>query len=154
MRIYTPIVFFVALGLGACGDGEGPAATTYIIQPATLWFTTAPDVDLSPYSSAVIHVTFSNDHASDSFLFDAPPQFQIWSVPGGHDFMGAAEVTANVEPSGTVAPGGMFSYELTVDLTGMPSGQRAIAFRPKDTNFGTIGPDNAGVVASDVTFTP
>ena len=59
--------------------------------------------------------------------------------PDVYDFVTAGDVTIISEPSGTVAPGATYSYDLTVDLSNVPANQTHIALRPVDNNlFGTI----------------
>jgi len=153
--LFSFLLFFIS-GCGGSSSGSSlSSGTIFAITNATSWFITSPDTDLSQYSSVNIKVTFTNNDSTNDMTFNTSPQFQLWSVPDSYDFIGAGDVTINSEPSGTVPPGGNYSYDLTVDLTNIPAGQVHLALRPVDNlSFGSIGPTYTSVVSSTVTFTP
>jgi hypothetical protein len=63
---------------------------------------------------------------------------QLWSVPGATDLIPLT--TFNAVPSGTVPAGETFTYDLTIDVSGLPPSEQRIAFRPVSVNQGTITP--------------
>jgi hypothetical protein len=148
----------ILLAVGCGDDSTSPTTnntpTNYEMTATTSWFITSPDVDLSKFSSAHIVVSFTSN-TSDDCLFNSSPQFQLWSNPDTYDFLAEGAVTINSEPSGTVSPGNIFSYDLTLDLTNLPPNQDHIAMRPNEDNlYGNLGPSKASVSSSDVSFTP
>jgi hypothetical protein len=74
-------------------------------------------------------LTFSNTVGEDiDFGADPSGTLQIWSLPGGMD---PGPVTFNSSPAGSVVPPGEnFSYDVTIDIAGLPYYMTGLAFRP------------------------
>ena len=91
---------------------------------------------------------FANAGSRDMDFSTTPTDtFQLWAVPPGANGVYVPPVAINSAPSGVVAVGGTFSYDVTVDLSAAPPEVNGIAFRPKDRNYGTM-PPSVGVVES------
>lgn len=96
-----------------------------------------------------VQTTFRNIHATNNMQFAG--NFQLTTTPGG-TAPPTLPVTVNSAPAGIVPPGSTFTYDLTIDLSGLPATDTNILFRPVDENlFGTIGPLHAEIVSSTST---
>lgn len=131
------VLFLVA------GTITAPAASAQSQQcPSTLnalssWYEAGPGFDGVAQVNMV--ATFSNAAGSD-MEFESSDNFQVWSVPDVLDI----PITINDEPTGTtVAPGGTFTYDLTLDVSGLPESETTFAFRPTSLTFGTMSPSQA-----------
>ena len=126
------------------------------IVPSGNNFVTSPDIELDGLKNAHIVVTFRSNMPED-LAFSGSPTFQLWSGSGdnSYNFIQRDDVTINQEPSGAVSPGGTFSYDLLIKLNDVEPNQWGghIVMRPLDNRHGTLGPNRASVVSSEVTFT-
>lgn len=137
-------------GLLLVGCGAGTPAPEpqleLVANGSGQWYVTSPDADLASFDAVRIVVVLENGTGADTtFTGDEDPQ--IWSTPSEVD----APVTFQVEPAGTFAPGALFAYDLTVDVSGLPSGMTGLAFRPYSPANGTMRPSEAVLVAASVT---
>ena len=113
------------------------------LTPLTEWYETSPS--FFGISELRMVVTLRNE-MSAPFVFVAGDTFQWWSEPTGDP-----PVVVNAEPVGSVVPGATFTYDLTFDLSGVPTAT-ALAFRPHEAGvFGTLAPDRMSVVRVEFT---
>jgi hypothetical protein len=113
------------------------------LTPGLNWFETSPP--FFGISELRMVLTLRNEETVD-FLFVAGDTFQMWGVPTGDP-----PVVVNAEPVGVVTPGATFTYDLTFDLSGVPTAT-ALAFRPYDSfAFGILDPTQASLVSVELT---
>lgn len=110
------------------------------------WYESEPAV--SGVKSLSMKAVFKNEGSRDmNFSTTATDTFQLWGIPPGPNGVYVPPVAITAAPSGPVAVGGTFSYDVTVDLSAAPPEVNGIAFRPVDRNYGTM-PPTVGVVES------
>ena len=92
-------------------------------------------------------LTFRNTVGVDiDFGADPYETLQIWSIPGGMDI---GMVTFNASPVGSVVPPGEnFSYDVTIDVAGLPLAETGLAFRPDSYHPGTLEPPRSELVSA------
>lgn len=113
------------------------------LTPLTNWYQTSPA--FSGINQLRMVLTLRNDETGN-FTFNAGNTFDAWSVPTGDP-----PFVVNAEPVGTVTPGSTFRYDLTFDLSGVPTAT-ALAFRPYDGfSYGTLTPTQASLVSVEMT---
>ncbi len=117
-------------------------------DPTNNWYVTKPKRILSNFNTVNFIVTFTNGEVAD-MVFSSSPQFQLWTVPSVIN----PPVVINSEPSGNVPPGAVFSYDLTIDVSGLPETEIQLAFRPVENNvYGTLDPSKVPLVSESISF--
>ncbi len=114
-----------------------------VAQPS--WYNSTAG-SLDAFSIIHIQATFVNNTAT-TLNFGAGVSPQAWiSVPGFPLF--TPPMTIRQQPTGTVSPGGTFSYDVLYNISAAPNGASVLSFRPRDNNLGTMNPSQAGLVSS------
>jgi len=140
-----PIVYSVVLPAHAQTSTSSICPVFEITQ---FWYETSPQAVLSGFGQIRLVLTLQNDTVSN---FELDGTIQIWTSPS---IIGppALPVVVNSPPVGTFVPGSTFTYDITVDLSGLPGTEVALALRGIDTNlFGRIRPNIASIVSSTST---
>lgn len=115
----------------------------------TNWYEMEPQTQLSALGQIQFQITLENSHPTFDMELDG--DFQLWTVPSVIE-RPTLPVVINSVPIGTFAPGETFTYDLTVDVSGLPDTEVAMAFRGNDINlFGNIRPDVAAIISTDST---
>ncbi|HSM69064.1 MAG TPA: hypothetical protein VK830_05060 [Xanthomonadales bacterium] len=112
------------------------------LEALTNWFETTPA--LTGVSEVRMQLTFQNDTGSElSFSANPEDTLQIWTTPS---LLTPAPLVFDSAPSGAVAAGATFSYDLTAGILPTEDG---FGIRPVDNNlFGTLAPDQVSVVSA------
>ncbi|MBN1138299.1 MAG: tandem-95 repeat protein [Anaerolineae bacterium] len=120
--------------------------TRLVPEPGGYWYLTDPALPAG-LAEIRLQAVFRNDDPWGRALQFGPGEtFQLWSVPG---VIAPPDlpVVVDQEPSGTVAHGANFGYDLIIDLSALPAGETALAFRPVNGTSGTMPPAWAPVVS-------
>ena len=138
----------IVLALAACGHTKTVPLPEMDMVATTNWWVTTPEVQLDRYTSMDIQVTFKNDSGTTVEFTGAPPadDIQIWSNPS----VGSPDATFAVFPSGTYLVGETFEWNISLDLSSLPSGETSIAIRPYASPLGTVGPTSFTLVDATI----
>lgn len=138
-----PVVSSVILPAHAQTSTDCPIFTT-----TTDWYETSPQTVLSTLGQIQLIFTLRNDTGSNFVLNGT---FDMWSEPNVIN-PPTFPVVVNSSASGTITPGSTFSYDLTIDLSGLPATEVTLAIRPFEfSSLGLIRPDIASIVSSTST---
>ncbi|MCL4251884.1 MAG: hypothetical protein KJ065_27275 [Anaerolineae bacterium] len=118
---------------------------TLVLGPTNHWFETYPP--FAWVSEIRMVLVLRNEDPFGRELTFSEDTFQLWSVPSGI----VPPVVITDEPSGVVPFDSLFTYDLTIDVSSLPSADDVLAFRPKSYTSGTMPPSWAPVV--EVAFT-
>ena len=113
-----------------------------VVEPNGFWWLTEPP--FAGLNTINMIATFQNTSATD-FDVDSTiaPLYQIWSVPSVL-VPPALPVVDVATPDGTtILPGDIFSYNLIIDVSGLPAGDDRLAFRGHSVFPGNLLPDKA-----------
>ena len=144
-----PVVDAVMLPAHAQTSTQAEAsAICPVFEARTNWYQTTPELPLSALGRIRLVITLKNTTVSD---FELDGTFRLWTAPSRIE-QPALPVIVNSAPAGTFAPGSEFTYDLTIDVSGLPDTEVAFGFRGRDTNlFGNIRPNVASIVSSSST---
>ena len=114
------------------------------------WYQSEPE-NLAGIKSIAMKVALRNK-GNEAMDFSRNPDttFQLWATPSINDDVYLPKYTINSAPSSVVDANAVFNYDLTIDVSDVPQGISAIAFRPVDKTFGSMRP-TIGVI-EDSTF--
>lgn len=137
------------LGSSGCGGGTGPVAVPALdLITLTNWWVTSPDTPLGNAGTIRIVAEFLNVAGGDFEFTQPSPRFQLWTDPSNI----TPPFVVNAEPTGKVSPGATYTYDLTVDVSDVPFGERHLALRPAENGaFGNLGPRRGQLVSATVT---
>jgi hypothetical protein len=140
------ILFLVAIVVAGRGIVHA-AACPQTLTAESWWYETDP-----PFSGVCqidIVVVLTNDSGFDlDFPTVGNETFRLWSVPSVINLR--PMTTINSAPSGTVAKNETFTYDLTIDTSGLPLTEDRLAFRPYSITEGTMNPGEAPLVNASI----
>lgn len=140
--------FFPVLLLASATAWVQPvaAACPTALAALTEWFETTPDS--SEVSEIRMQLTFRNDTGS-VLNFSATPEdtLQIWTTPS---VLAPTPLVFDAAPSGAVADGATFSYDVTGGITAPEDG---FGIRPQSNLLGTLSPAQVSIVSADLQCT-
>ena len=117
------------------------------LDTLTNWYETSPDIGQVSQINMVL--TFTNGSGVDvQFSAVAEDTMQLWTTPSVDDPL----PVYNSAPSGTVANGANFSYDITIDTANMAASEAGFGIRPSTINLGNIGPNSGRSVLVSATF--
>jgi hypothetical protein len=113
--------------------------------PTNYWYETDPALPKGLDEIRLQAVFRNSDPFERDLQFSPGDTYQLWSVPGVIS-PPDLPVVVNQEPTGMVAYGDTFSYDLSIDVGALPPTETAIAIRPVSLTSGTMSPAEAPVV--------
>lgn len=130
--------------------GRIPVSAELKIEPERLiahplWYETSAFAHVQQIRMLAM---FSNqDPLGRSIEFDGFT-FQLWSLPS---FVSpqTLPVVVHGEPEGWIGLGGHFTYDLTVDVSLLPSVDNRLAFRAVNRISGVVMPDRMALVSAE-----
>ena len=143
------IVFLIlSLTVAGCGSGGNQVSVlcpTELIDAGNHWFDN--DGDFVGVDSITFDLTFELDSGFAN-EFDAIPEdtIQLWSTPSVIDII---PVTITTSPAGQIVnPSEQFSYQFTIDVSGLPDTETGFGFRPVSITQGVLGTDSLLIISS------
>ncbi len=163
--VFSLIVFVaISLAVAACNSINSTVPVSdpqcpgdLVLGPTDSWYET--DIPFSGIDEIHMVVVLSNEDAHSRDLQFSGQTFQLWSVPRSKVASSAVAtpiiehppIVVNDEPSGVVPHQSRFLYDLTIDVSGLPSEDPVLGFRPVSRTSGTMRPRAAPVIEVTIT---
>jgi len=107
------------------------------LNALAFWYETSPN--LGQVSQVNMALTFTNNSGETvEFSAVANETLQLWTTPSVEDPL----PVYHSFPTGFVANGENFSYDISIDTSNMPATDIGFGIRPHTINLGNLGPNS------------